>query len=51
MQKRIVTRGPTIPLMFTLVADGLNKIIRKAEGVGIIEGLKASKRVKVTDLQ
>lgn len=39
------------PLLFTLVADGLNATIQKAKKRGLIKGLHASKKVFIINLQ
>lgn len=50
--KRGLRQGdPLFPLMFTLVTYDLDKIIRKLENAGLIEGLNASKGIKLTNLQ
>lgn len=43
---RVKARGPLFPLLFTLVVDGLNKLINGATKRRLIKGLNASKNVK-----
>lgn len=42
---------PLSPLLFTLVADGLDKPFNKAKEEKLIEGLNASRKIKITNLQ
>lgn len=42
---------PLSPMLFCLVADGLNKIIHCLKSVGLVEGLRASNIHSVTNLQ
>lgn len=48
---RVLQGDPLFSLSFTLVADGLNRLVKKETKEGLIEGLHTSKNISIINLQ